>query len=132
VICACAETLTLDVLRIVLLLEGGFVLGLTVFVLRLYLYARRLMSKSGESHQGAQPYHVYMIASSHALLVFTQMGVLIGRFGDEAAWYGTPVAIVAFTLSIVALINILHLENSRIHRMIERVHPEMHTVGNVR
>jgi hypothetical protein len=113
------QSFTLDILRLLLLLEGGIVLGLSLFVFRLYLFARSLARKRGEMPAGATPYHVSLIAISHALLVITQMAVLIGRFGTELAWYGSPVALVAFTLSIVSLIDMLQLQNSRIHHLVK-------------
>lgn len=110
---------TFDIVRIVLLLEGGIVLGLSFFVFRLYLYMRRLTARHGKPQTGAPPYHVALIALSHALLILTQMAIIIGRVGDRMIWYGSPVAIVAFTLSIIALVNILQLENSRISELLK-------------
>lgn len=109
----------LDILRVVLLLEGGMVLGLSLFVFRLYRYARQVSARHGITPSGAPPYHVALIAVSHGLLVLTQMAVLIGRLGSDFAWYGAPIAIVAFTLSIVALVDLLQLENMRIHSVIQ-------------
>jgi hypothetical protein len=108
-----------DMLRVVLLLEGGVVLGLSLFVFRLYMYMRKLTARHGKPQAGAPPYHVALIALSHGLLIVTQMAIIIARVGDEIIWYGSPVAIVAFTFSIIALVNILQLENSRISALLK-------------
>lgn len=111
--------LVLDAIRVTALLLGGVVLGLSIFVFRLYRYAHRLMSRKGLSENHASPYHVTLIAISHALLVLGQLGVLIHRFGgDEVVWWGAPIAILAFSCSIWALTDMLHFENTQISQLL--------------
>lgn len=109
------ESLTLDVLRFLVAALGGVVLGLTFFVFRVYLYAYRLRRRTGNLGNGAGPYHVALIASAHFLLVLAQIGVVINRFGGEPlVWWGAPISLIAFTMSIIALVNMLHYEQARI------------------
>lgn len=110
--------LALDVLRLVALALGGIVLGLSLFVFRLYLYARSLARSRG-SYEGVGPYHVSLIAASHSLLVIGQIGVLIRRIGgEELVWWGAPISVVAFSCSIWALVDILRYENARVNELI--------------
>lgn len=115
-----ADTTTFDVLRLLVVLEGGIVLGLAVFVFRLYHYARRLAviesQATGAPAMGASPYHVSAIAGSHCLLVLSAMAWIVWNLGERWVWYGTPLSAVSFALSIYGLVVILRYENSRISR----------------
>jgi len=114
---------TLNFLRYAVLLEGGIVLGLSVFVFRLYRYARRLAAleatATGKPLTGASLYHVSVIASSHCLLVISAMAWITGHLGSGFVWYGTPLSGVAFTLSIYGLVDVLRYENSQISRYLK-------------
>ena len=107
-----------DLLRLVVLLAGGVVLGLSVFVFRLYLYARRL---SG-AHGGASPYHVSLISLSHLILVvFAMLQVGIRLHHHEGEFAITLISGVAFACSLLALVSVLRYENIRIYVLL---HPE--------
>lgn len=114
------DTTTFDVLRFLVVLEGGVVLGQSAFLLRLYRYARRLAiaqsAATGEPIAGATPYHVTAIALSHCLLVLSAMAWIIGHLGESWAWYGTPLSGIAFAVSIYGLVVILRYENTRASR----------------
>lgn len=113
------DALALDIIRIAALLLGGIVIGLSVFVFRLYLFAHRMMQKRGVGADHATPYHVSLIATSHGMLVLAQLGVLIHRIGGENfVWWGAPIAVVAFSLSIWALTDMLRFENTQVNRLI--------------
>lgn len=115
------DALALDIIRVIALLLGGVVIGLSLFVLRLYFFAHRLMEKRGHGEEHATPYHVSLIAASHALLITAQIGVLVHRFGGENfVWWGAPVAVVAFSMSIWALTDMLRFENTQVNRMLQR------------
>lgn len=111
-----------DALRYLVLLEGGIVIGLGLFVFRLYWFARQLAREraaNGNSIAGVPPSHVAILTTSHALLVLAQMAIVTQRIGAEFIWYVTPIAAVAFTMSIYALIIILRYENARINRYLK-------------
>jgi hypothetical protein len=115
------EDLALDMLRYLALLEGGVVLGLSVFVFRLYMYARRLTKRvTGKEAVGAPPYHVAAIAISHCFLILGQIAVVLDSVGGgHLVWFGTPIALVAFTLSLAALLNMLQHESLRIQNVLK-------------
>ena len=108
-----------DALRIAILIEGGLVLGLSAFVLRLYVTAVRLLRDRGTPVAGALPYHVGLVATSHSLLIVAQIAVVERRIGGEVVWWGAPIALVAFTLSLAALVDMLRFQQLRIRRIIE-------------
>lgn len=114
-----------DMLRFLTLLLGGAVLGLTVFVVRLYRYARRLSYKSGTPPGGVTPYHVALIATSHLLLIVVAIVLIVGHGNSEdIIWYGAPLMTIAFVLSILGLVDLLRYEDSRIKRTLKHLNPQ--------
>lgn len=113
---------SLDVLRWLVLLEGGIVIGMALFVFRLYWFARQLALRraaNGVGASGVPQSHVAVLTVSHALLVLAQMVIVTERIGSQFVWYVTPLAAVAFTMSIYGLVVILRYENSRIARYLK-------------
>lgn len=108
----------LDILRWMTLLLGGVSLGLTLFVLRMYRYANRLSKRAGVA-KNTLPYHVGVIATSHCLLIVGQMATVSHNIaeGEDWVWWGAPLALSVFTLSIVGLVDMLRHENLRIYQL---------------
>lgn len=109
---------TFDTLRYLVLMEGGIVLGLAAFVFRLYSYTRTLAERQarslGQPVAGASPFHVAMVSLSHCVLVLMAMILVTTQLGEDFVWYVTPLAGVAFTLSLYSLVDIVRYENSRL------------------
>lgn len=113
-----------EMLRLLALLLGGAVLGLTIFVVRLYRYARRLSYKSGSTPGGVTPYHVALIATSHLLLIVVAIVLIVGHDdSDDIIWYGAPVMTISFVLSILGLVDLLRYEDSRIKSSLRTLQP---------
>ena len=119
----------LDTLRLLVLLEGGVALGMAGFVIRLYLHANRIAHNLDRPVPGALPYHVFVIASSHALLIVAQILTVATHLGEHFIVYGVPFAIVAFTLSIIGLVDMLRFQNLRINRLLELAKPPLQERG---
>jgi ABC-type uncharacterized transport system permease subunit len=110
----------IDIIRYVVLLEGGVVLGLSLFAFRLYRYARRLALHQG-SPAGAGPYHVAFIAAGHCLLVAALMLFIAAHLGESPVASGVALTLCAggFTLSLIGLYSVLQYENSQIRRYLK-------------
>lgn len=115
-----------DLIRFLTILEGGIVLGLSIFVLRLYKYANRVSKEHKERIPGALPYHVAVVAASHAIMVFLLLAHGVERHGQDEDflgafwWWGSPLVVVAFTLSLIGLIDMLHYQQLRVHRLLKK------------
>lgn len=107
-----------DGIRIVVIAEGAFALGLAVFVIRLYLHANRVSHSLDRPIPGALPYHVFLIASSHSLLLVSQMVLIATRIDEPFTAYGIPIGITAFTISIVGLVDMLKFQQLRVDRLL--------------
>lgn len=100
-----------------MLLEGGLALGLALYVIHMYLRGNRISKAMDRPVPGALPYHVYMIATSHSLLIAATMIAIAVRIRDPFIWWGTPIAIVAFTVSLIGLVDMLKFQRLRIYRL---------------
>lgn len=90
--------------RVVVLLMGGFALGLTLVVLRLYQAAHKPLQT-----RGLPLYHIPLIAVSHSLLILALISDILHRVATNSdfQWWVTPVVAIAFPLSISSHVQML-------------------------
>lgn len=116
-----------DLLRFAALVEGSLCLWFTGVVLlryrRRYLQAAktgtagRRKGRRGEDSRsdtdwiGLLPLHVWMVTASTLLLVAAECGTVASSLGDKLVWYGSPLALIAFTLLLGSLVTIARYEN---------------------
>lgn len=125
-----------DLVRFLVVAMGGLVFGLSVFVMRLYWYANKLLKRSGERIPGALPYHVAAISLSHLILVGVAMGHAAYRHGAYRSggvvgenylglfwWWGTPLVLFSFSLSLFALLDMLKYQQMRVHKLLKGTKP---------
>lgn len=113
--------LVYDAIRWLALLEGSLVLGLAVFVLRMYWYANTLQNKLPDRIPGALPYHVAVIASSHIIMLIWleyRIAFRIDNNIDHIA-YETVLAIFVYSLTAFAMIDMLKYQQLRIHKLLK-------------
>jgi len=113
----------LDVLRVLIMALGGVTLGLAGFVLQLYWRANRIARQREVRVPGALPYHVALVATSHVLLILGAIGIVERRLGDDVIWWGAPITLVAFTLSLIGLIDMLGYQKLRIVALMQERKP---------
>ena len=106
-----------DAIRIVALLAGGAALGMTLLIFVLYHQAWRHASTSGI----VSPHHVAYIGTAHTFLIIGLMASILARVqrDDTFSWWVTPFALVGFSLTLFALVQLL-----RSHRLRE-LHAEV-------
>jgi hypothetical protein len=92
---------------------GGVDLGLAAYVIKLYLDANRVARRDNEATRGALPYHVYIIASSHSLLIGGAMIAVVIRWGQPLTVVH-PFVAVALTLTLVGLTDMLRYQQLRV------------------
>lgn len=106
-----------DAIRVVTLLAGGAALGMTLLICVLYHQAWRHLSPNGI----VSPHHVAYIGTAHMFLIVGLMSAILARVkGQESfTWWVTPFALVGFSLTLFALVQLL-----RSHRLRE-LHAEV-------
>lgn len=106
-----------DAIRVVALLLGGAALGFTLLICYLYHQAWRYKSTNGI----VSPHHVAYIGSAHICLIVGLMSSILARVRahEDFTWWVTPFALVGFSLTIFALVQLL-----RSHRLRE-LHAEV-------
>jgi hypothetical protein len=115
-------------IRIVSIAMGGMVVGLSLFVLRLYMAANRIANTSHQRVPGALPYHVWAMALSHLLLTQAAISLITYRMltGRHIYWWFIVPATVGWALSLFALATLLKWEQTRVHLILKATREEKH------
>lgn len=104
-------------IRVITLLLGGAALGMTLLISYVYHQAWRYV----RPHPLVNAHHVALVGIAHMLLIVGLMSAILVRVrqNEPFTWWITPVACAGFTLTIVALVQLL-----RSHRLRE-LHAEV-------
>jgi hypothetical protein len=103
--------------RVAVLGLGGVDLGLAAYVINLYLHANRAARRGSQATRGALPYHVYIIATSHSLLIAGAMIAVVIRWGQPLTVVH-PFVAIALTLTLVGLIDMLRYQQLRVRTLL--------------
>lgn len=97
--------------RVLALLEGGVALGMTLLIAVLYQQAWRYL----KPRPLVLARHVAYIGTAHMLLILALMVTILLRVQghDPFSWWVTPLSITGFSLTILALVQLLRSNRLR-------------------
>lgn len=112
-----------NVLRLIALIEASLILWFVGVVLLRYRWRYLQAAKAGTAGRrknrlrpdtdwiGLLPLHVWLVTASTLLLVAAECGTVASKIGQTPVWYGTPLALVAFSLLLASLVTVAQYEN---------------------